>query len=124
MPGGGSVAAMVLGHTRLWPNLNLAGVIFNRVSNEGHYRILKEAVEAHTNVVPLGYASSSAAWSLPERYLGIHRPSEIPDLECSLDTLAAELSSTIDIKSLRTLAAPVSDVERTKIRNAHFLTMG
>ena len=107
---GGSVAAMVLGHTRLWPNLNLAGVIFNRVSNEGHYRILKEAVEAHTNVVPLGYTSSSAAWSLPERYLGIHRPSEIPDLECSLDTLAAELSRTIDIKSLRTLAAPVSDV--------------
>ena len=75
---GGSVTAIILGHSRLWPNLKLAGVIFNRVSNEGHYRILKEAVETHTDITPLGYAIPSKDWRLPERYLGIHRPSEIP----------------------------------------------
>ena len=105
---GGSVAAMVLGHTRLWPKLSIAGVIFNRVSNEGHYRILKEAVEAHTNVTPLGYAGISAAWRLPERYLGIHRPSEIPDLDRSLDALAVELVKTIDVNAIRALAVHVA----------------
>ena len=116
---GGSVAAMVLGHTKLWPNLNLAGVIFNRVSNEGHYRILKEAVEKYTNVAPLGYAAPNAAWRLPERYLGIHRPSEIPDLDRSLDALAYELSKTIDMKSLCTLATPVSSFITPVIKHIH-----
>lgn len=121
---GGSVAAIVLGHTRLWPNLNLAGVIFNRVSSEGHYRILKEAVEAHTDVTPLGYAIPSENWRLPERYLGIHRPSEIPDLDRSLDTLAAELASTIDVDALCALAAPVPDVHIEESLSSEELPVG
>ena len=100
---GGSVAATVLGHAQLWPDLDLAGVIFNRVSGQGHYRLLKAAVEAHTQVASLGYVRPSPRWSLPERHLGIHRPGEIPGLEGALDALAAELEETVDLEALRGL---------------------
>jgi cobyrinic acid a,c-diamide synthase len=103
---GGSVAATVLGHARLWPDLALAGVIFNRVASPGHYALLKAAVTAHTGVLSLGYARPSQGWVLPERHLGIHRPFEIPGLDRALDTLAAELSATIDLAALRALARP------------------
>jgi cobyrinic acid a,c-diamide synthase len=103
---GGSVAATVQGHARLWPDLALAGVIFNRVASPGHYHLLEAAVTAHTSVRPLGYARPSAGWSLPERHLGIHRPFEIPGLEPALDALAAELTATVDLDALRDLARP------------------
>jgi cobyrinic acid a,c-diamide synthase len=103
---GGSVAATVLGHARLWPDLALAGVIFNRVAGPGHYRLLEAAVTAHTEVRPLGYARPCASWTLPERHLGIHRPWEIPGLEPALDALAAELGATVDLDALRALARP------------------
>jgi cobyrinic acid a,c-diamide synthase len=104
---GGSVAATVLGHARLWPDLDLAGVVFNRVSGPGHYALLRAAVKAHTEVKPLGYAAPCAGWTLPERHLGIHRPSEIPDLASALDALGVELAGTVDLDGLLALARPV-----------------
>ena len=101
---GGGVAATVLGHARLWPALPLAGVICNRVSGPGHYRLLQAAIQAHTDVRPLGYVRPSPGWSLPERHLGIHRPGEIPGLEPALDALAGELAGTVDLDGLAALA--------------------
>jgi cobyrinic acid a,c-diamide synthase len=106
---GGSVAATVLGHAALWPDLDLAGVVFNRVAGPGHYALLREAVAAHTRVRCLGYAAASPGWSLPERHLGIHRPFEIPGLEPALDALAAQLAGTVDLEALRALARPGPD---------------
>jgi len=40
-----SAAAMVAGYAKFDPVLRVAGVLFNRVSSEGHYKLLKEAVE-------------------------------------------------------------------------------
>lgn len=102
---GGSIAATVLGHARMWPDLRLAGVIFNRVGSDGHLALLRAAVEAHTGVRVLGRVGRSAAWTLPERHLGIHRPSDLPNLEAALDALAAELEATLDLDTLLDLAA-------------------
>jgi len=101
---GGSVAATVLGHARLRPELRLAGVVFNRVASDRHYALLKAAVEAHTEVRPLGWAGNLAAWRLPERHLGIHQPEELPDLEAGLDGLARALAATLDLEALAGLA--------------------
>lgn len=107
---GGSVAATVLGHARLRPELDLAGVIFNRVASERHYDLLKTAVEAHTNVKPLGWAGKLGTWRLPERHLGIFRPEELPDLEANLQGLAMELASTLDLDTLASLARAPGNV--------------
>ncbi len=101
---GGSVAATVLGHARLKPELGLTGVIFNRVASERHYNLLKTAVENHTDVKPLGWAGKLKTWRLPERHLGIFRPEELPDLEANLDGMARELALTLDLEALASLA--------------------
>lgn len=38
-------AAMVFGYTNFDPNVKIAGVVFNRIKSEGHYQLLKDAVE-------------------------------------------------------------------------------
>lgn len=105
---GGSVAATVLGHARLWPDLKLAGVILNRLSGQGHFELQKAAIEAHTEVPVLGWVPKRPDWSLPERHLGIHQPHEIPGLDEALDRLGQGLSETLDLDRLRALAAPVA----------------
>lgn len=100
---GGSIAATVLGHQRLWPELPLAGVILNRLGGEGHYALQRAAIAAHTGVPVLGWVPPLKAWHLPERHLGIFRPSELPDLEGHLDALVERLASTLDLEALRSL---------------------
>ena len=53
-----SAAAMVSGYASFDPDLRVVGVLFNRVGSDGHYRLLKEAVEAETNVAVVGYLRS------------------------------------------------------------------
>ena len=53
-----SAAAMVAGYAHFDPALRVAGVLFNRVGGEGHYRLLKAAVEQETDVIPRWIFSS------------------------------------------------------------------
>ena len=101
---GGSVAATVLGHQTLWPDLELAGVLLNRLGGERHFRLQAAAIQSHTRVPVLGWMPASRTWRLPERHLGIYRPHELPDLEGALDRLAEELAATVDLDALRALA--------------------
>lgn len=104
---GGSLAATVLGHARLWPHLELAGVILNRLGGEGHYRLQRSALEAHTTIPVLGWVPKRGIPYLKERHLGIHQPHEIPDLEGTLDVLGHQLAQTVDLDRLVALARPL-----------------
>ena len=49
-----SAAAVVLGFQQFDPFLNLAGVLINRVSSEGHFTWLKKAIEGKSGIPCLG----------------------------------------------------------------------
>ncbi|MDK2743521.1 MAG: cobyrinate a,c-diamide synthase [Nitrospira sp. BO4] len=66
-----SAAAMVGGYARFDPELRVAGVLFNRVGSEGHYQLLKAAVEQSTDVVSVGYLRSDPAMTISDRHLGL-----------------------------------------------------
>ena len=66
-----SVAAMVSGYAKFDPAVRVVGVLFNRVSSEGHYRLLKEAVEQETDVVTVGYLRPDPTVTIAERHLGL-----------------------------------------------------
>ncbi|MBH0203638.1 MAG: cobyrinate a,c-diamide synthase [Nitrospira sp.] len=66
-----SAAAMVAGFACFDPALRVAGVLFNRVGSDGHYRLLKAAVEQETDVVAVGYLCPDPAVTIPDRHLGL-----------------------------------------------------
>lgn len=99
-----SAAALVGGYHHFCPDLPLAGVIFNRLSGEGHYRILKEAVEVNTGVRVFGYLAQEAELELPSRHLGLVPSGEIPALRAKVDRLVAEVERTVEVEALVRLA--------------------
>ncbi len=66
-----SAAAMVAGYAHFDPALRVAGVLFNRVGSDGHYQLLKAAIEQATDVIPVGYLRSDAPLAIPDRHLGL-----------------------------------------------------
>src|SRR5437016_9788686 len=68
-----SAAAIIQGFQCFDPRLNLAGVLFNRVGSEKHYRILEDAVR---DVPILGWMPADASIEIPERHLGLFTAQE------------------------------------------------
>lgn len=75
-----SIAALARGFQRFDPQLNLAGVICNRVGSRGHLELLRKAVASKPPIV--GGLPSDAALAFPERHLGLRTADReaIPDL--------------------------------------------
>lgn len=99
-----SSAAMVLGYKSLDTDLDLAGVIVNRVSGEGHYRLIKEAIEYKTNVKVYGYLPKDNGFELPSRHLGLVPSVEIEGLKKKIEKLARLIEETVEVDELVRLA--------------------
>ena len=99
-----SAGAIVLGFERFDPELNLAGVIFNRVAGETHYRWLSESMEAHCRSLPLGFLPHRESLALPERHLGLVTAAERRLSQGFLDELVQVIERSVDLNGLLTLA--------------------
>lgn len=105
-----SAAALVAGFARFDRNVPVKAVIFNNLGSEGHYRILREAVEAETGIPVLGYLPRCESIALPERHLGLTPAAEhgaIGELTERVRRLAEE---HIDIDRLVSLAGAAPDL--------------
>lgn len=98
---GQSAAAHVLGFKLYDPEINIAGVILNQVGSQRHAEVLKQVIEAKTNVSVVGIVLRDEELMLPSRHLGL-----IPTAERGEDirALASKISQSIDVQALIKLA--------------------
>ncbi len=103
-----SAAAMALGYAKFDSDLRVRAVLFNRVSSEGHYRLLRDAVEAETDLTVVGYLRPDAEVTIPDRHLGLRTAIEQgqTDLYARLGRAAAD---TIDLERVEALARSAND---------------
>ncbi|HEX5610549.1 MAG TPA: cobyrinate a,c-diamide synthase [Solirubrobacterales bacterium] len=106
-----SVAAIVHGYREFDPELDLAGVVLNRVGSERHELLLREAIEP-LGVPVLGCVRRDETLSVPERHLGLVPAGErAGESRAMLDALAAALERSVDVGEILRLAraaAPLS----------------
>lgn len=98
-----SAAALVHGYEGFDQKLDVAGIIFNRVSGSGHFAYLRESVKATCRAGVLGWLSPNEAVTLPERHLGLFMADEVLN-ESRLDALVSWIESGVDIEALMRLA--------------------
>lgn len=91
-----SAAALVKGYQNFDTELNLRGVLINRISSEGHYRWLREPIEKETGLPVLGWLPEDKNISIPERHLGLRTASEEDFIEKKLGELGNLLEGRLD----------------------------
>ena len=98
-----SAAPLLHGFRTFDSEVNLAGVIFNRVGSPSHYSYL-EAAARDAGVEPLGYVPPSEAIAISERHLGLNT-SVSYDREGVIDAMAAHIAKTVDVDRLLEIAS-------------------
>jgi cobyrinic acid a,c-diamide synthase len=102
-----SAAAVVLGFEHFDAELEIAGVIANRVAGDTHARFVRNAIAARCRAVPLGAIPREAALTLPERHLGLVTAGEGPLTSETRRRLAEVVERSVDLDTLWGLAAPL-----------------
>lgn len=114
-----SVGAIIYGFANFRPEVKIAGVVFNRVASESHYRYLCDAAE-DAGVPVLGYIPKSAILEVPSRHLGLSLQ-ELDALDAFPEQVAALVEEHVDIDRLLELStvpmmqqtsSPVRPLER------------
>jgi cobyrinic acid a,c-diamide synthase len=94
-----SAAALVRGFATHDANVQIAGVILNRVASERHRVLVTDAIEA-IGIPVLGAVPREAELALPERHLGLVQAGEHADLDRLINRLVAVAQSHIDLNAL------------------------
>lgn len=105
-----SVAAIVKGYQELDKEVQIRGVIFNKVSSLNHYKMLKEAVEYYNNIPVLGYLPKNESFSLPERHLGLVMAGEQKELEETFLGLAKQMEETVNLDLIYAIAQDAQSI--------------
>ena len=104
-----SAAALLYGLTNFDPRLKIAGVIFNFVDTDSHYKFLQEACE-DVGIKALGHLPGNNALRIPSRHLGL----DTADASAAIDAAARHIEKHLDLDAIleatATAMAPPTDV--------------
>lgn len=106
-----TAAAFVMGCRVMDQELDLRGVILNRVAGARHERILRESIEIAAGVPVVGSVQKLALERFPQRHLGLLPWHEHPQAQSFIDEAAGVAEEFIDIDRLLELAAPVRTLD-------------
>jgi cobyrinic acid a,c-diamide synthase len=109
----GSAAALVLGYKTLDPELQLSGVILNRVAGDAHAEMCQQAIKRYSNVPVLGAIPVNKEIVLPERHLGLVPATEMENRKV-LDTIIDHVESYVDLDLIEGLARSAAQLPVTE----------
>lgn len=105
-----TVAAQVLGCRVMDREVDLAGVILNRVGTRRQEKVIREALAAVTDVPVLGAIPRLLDQHLPSRHLGLVTAMEHPETQETLARVAALVSEHVDVPGLRAVAEKAGEL--------------
>jgi cobyrinic acid a,c-diamide synthase len=100
-----TAAAIALGCARYRDDIDIAGVILNRVANARHLALIAPAFE-RLKLPIFGAILRDEGIALPERHLGLVQAREIATLAQHLDRLADVIDAAVDVDAIRLSARP------------------
>jgi cobyrinic acid a,c-diamide synthase len=111
-----TAAALVLGCTALDPEVNLQGVILNRVAGARHEAVLRQAIEDATPIPVLGSVNKLPLENFPQRHLGLLPLHEHPRAADFIEEAAVVVEQSIGLDRLLAIA----DTARQSRVEAHW----
>ena len=99
-----SAAATVMGFQHFSDKIKVAGVLVNQVNTQGHFELLKKAIETYCKIPVLGRLPKMPDIELPSRHLGLLTAQESQQFDSSWDKLADVVEQHIDLDALLEVA--------------------
>ncbi len=107
-----SIAPVILGYQAFDQELNIAGVILNRVAGSRHETNLRRVIEHYTDVVVVGAVHNDPQLVIEERHLGLMPSNEADRAIEKIEQLGRAVAAQVDLDKIidiaSTAAAPVA----------------
>ena len=104
------IAPLLLGYLGFEPEVNIAGVILNKVGGPRHEAKLRAAVTEHTDLPVIGAVHRNPALEIGERHLGLTTPAESGALEQMIARIGEIVGASVDLAALEAIAASAPDL--------------
>jgi cobyrinic acid a,c-diamide synthase len=98
------IAPLILGYQAFEPNINIAGVILNKLGGSRHESKLRAVIEHYTAVPVIGAVHRNAELKILERHLGLIPANEISAAEQHIQLVGALIAQQVDLDKLVAIA--------------------
>ncbi len=102
------IAPLIRGYLDFDPNVDIRGVILNKVGGARHETKLRAALERYTDADVLGAIGRNAALEIPERHLGLIPANEVSTADTMIAHLADAVLAGVDLDRIIDLASAAS----------------
>ena len=99
-----SIAAMVMGYQHFDPDVQIVGVVLNKVARVRHEKMARKAIEEFCKIPVVGAIPKDVNLCIPDRHLGLVTNGEVDETDKLLDYLADVISEHVDLNKILTLA--------------------
>lgn len=105
-----SIAAMVMGYQHFDPEVQIVGVVLNKVARVRHEKMAREAVEEFCKIPVIGAIPKDVNLCIPDRHLGLVTNGEFDETDKLLDYLADIISQHVDVNKIFELAQSAAEL--------------
>lgn len=109
------IAPLLKGYQEFDADINIAGVILNKVAGERHQAKLVQAIEYYTDIPVLGAIRRSKELIIDERHLGLMPANEMPQSQTFINTAAKHIADQVDLTYFHQQASLASDKSKVRL---------
>jgi len=99
------IAPLILGYQAFDPDVNIAGIILNKLGGRRHENKLRAVIEHYTDVPVLGAILRDERLEISERHLGLIPSQESVVADQQINTIAGLIADQVDLDAIISVAA-------------------
>ena len=113
------IAPLVLGYQAFEPDINIAGVILNRLGGSRHEAKLRNVIEHFTNVPVIGAVHNNDALEIDERHLGLMPSNEHAIAQQHIESIGRIVGEQVDLDKLIEIGQSAGAVKGNIVTHEH-----
>jgi len=104
------IAPLLLGYQAFDTNVNIAGVILNKVNGARHEKKLRQVIQHYTNLPVIGAIPRNKELEIIERHLGLMPSNESSESNAHIASIRTIIEQQIDLELLQRIAATATPI--------------
>ncbi|MFV2055234.1 MAG: cobyrinate a,c-diamide synthase, partial [Thiohalomonadales bacterium] len=109
------IAPLILGYQAFEPEINIAGIILNKLGGSRHEAKLRNVIEHYTNVPVIGAVHRDKSLVILERHLGLIPSNESIISDKHIANIAQQIANQVDLQRVISIGNSIETEQRIAI---------